>query len=218
MHQPTNWPKTPFVLLALLVLDLYVLQYAVLPRYDKLPLITASFFDFKMALLTWGEIRWYDAPLLGLGAILAAALLFLEARTAQLTQLLSLTLRSGRATWALLAAATFVLTRYYFASGESHWAGDASAHMAYAYAAVRAIADGQWPLWTNLMGVGTPYLQYYGFLYFYFVGLIDLVVGDFFSTIKLSLAFGHWLSAAGMYLLARTACRSRAAGLLAALA
>ncbi len=218
MRQPTNWPKAPLVLLALLILYLYVLQYAVLPRYDHLPLISASFFDFKMALLTWGEIRWFDAPLLGLSAVFVVALIALEVRTTQVTRLLTLVLRSNRTTWAALAIATFVSTRYYFASGESHWAGDASAHMAYAYAAARAIADGQWPLWTNLMGVGTPYLQYYGFLYFYLVGLINLISGDFFSTIKLSLAFGHWLSAAGMYLLARTACRSRAAGLLAALA
>jgi hypothetical protein len=212
------WPRTPIMLLAILAVSLYVLQYAVLPRYDHLPLVTASFFDFRMALMAWADWHWADAVLLAFITALCAALLALEIHSRQLSLLLERTLASERATRLLLALTTLVSTRYYFASGESHWAGDASAHMAYAYAAARAIADFEWPLWTNLMGVGTPYLQYYGFLYFYLVGLVDLLANDFFATIKITLAFGHWLSAFGMYLLVRIACRSRAAGLLAALA
>jgi hypothetical protein len=218
MRLAPNWPRTPLVLLGILVASLYLLQYAVLPRYDHLPLVTASFFDFRMALVTWGDWHWADAVLLAFIFVLCAALLLVEIRGGQLSRLLELVLASERATRALLALTTLVSTRYYFASGESHWAGDASAHMAYAYAAARAIAHFEWPLWTNLMGVGTPYLQYYGFLYFYLVGLVDLLVGNFFVSIKISLALGHWLSAFGMYFFARTACRSRAAGLLAALA
>ncbi len=218
MRPPASWPRAPLVLLGVLAASLYLLQYAVLPRYDGLPLVTASFFDFRMALMAWADWHWADALLLAFIAALCLALLALEMRGRQLSHLLELTLTSERATRILLALTTLVSTRYYFASGESHWAGDASAHMAYAYAATRAIADFEWPLWTNLMGVGTPYLQYYGFLYFYLVGLLDLLVNDFFATIKISLALGHWLSVFGMYFLARTACRSRAAGLLAALA
>jgi len=218
MHLPAHWPRAPLVLLSILAASLYALQYAVLPRYDHLPLVTASFFDFRMALVTWADWHWADALLLFFIAALCAALLALEICGHQLSRLLELVLAGERSTRLLLALTTLVSTRYYFASGESHWAGDASAHMAYAYAAARAIADFEWPLWTNLMGVGTPYLQYYGFLYFYLVGLVDLIVGDFFTTIKITLALGHWLSVFGMYLLARTACRSRAAGLLAALA
>ena len=72
--------------------------------------------------------------------------------------------------------------------------------------------------WTNLISLGSPYLQYYGFLYFYLVGLFDLIVGDFFTTIKISLVLSHIASILGMYMLTRVAGRSRAAGVLGALA
>jgi uncharacterized membrane protein len=50
------------------------------------------------------------------------------------------------------------------------------------------------------------------------VGLFDLVVDSFFTTIKITLGLTHIASTLGMYLLARTVGRSRAAGYLGALA
>ena len=73
-------------------------------------------------------------------------------------------------------------------------------------------------MWSNLIGVGTPYLQYYGFLYFYFAGAIDLILRDIHLTTKLSLWLGHMVSAATMYLFARQLMNSRPAAFMAALA
>jgi type II secretory pathway component PulF len=82
MRLAPNWPRTPLVLLGILVASLYLLQYAVLPRYDHLPLVTASFFDFRMALVTWGDWHWADAVLLAFLFFLCVALEYAAANSA----------------------------------------------------------------------------------------------------------------------------------------
>lgn len=68
------------------------------------------------------------------------------------------------------------------------------------------------------MGSGSPYLQNYGFAFFYLVGLADLVFRDLSLSLKLTMAAGHLLSGVGMYCLAAGICRSRRAGFAAGLA
>ena len=68
--------------------------------------------------------------------------------------------------------------------------------------ATEAISAGQVPFWTFFMGTGSPYLQNYGFAFFYLVGVVDLVFSDLFLSLKLTMAsFGHLLSGLGMYFL-----------------
>lgn len=213
-----RWPRATLAVLGLLTFSLYVLQYWTLPKYSALPQNAISFAVFWQVVTHVVQPGWEDALLFALPLGCFAALVALEVRRGEFSHLLALCFRSDRATWVLLLASTLVSTRYYFAVGESNWAGDGSAHLAYAYAAAQCIAAGEIPIWTHLIGLGSPYLQYYGFLYFYLVGFLDLVVGDLFTTIKISLALSHIASTIGMYLLVRTAARSRAAGFLGALA
>ena len=60
-------------------------------------------------------------------------------------------------------------------------------------------------------------MHYYGLLYFYLVGLVDLAVDHVFTSVKITLGLAHIASALGMYLLVRITSRSCAAGLLGAL-
>ena len=60
---------------------------------------------------------------------------------------------SERKTLYLLLGCSFVCVRFYFARGGMHWAADASHHIAQSYLVARAIADGELPIWTFLMGM-----------------------------------------------------------------
>ena len=84
--------------------------------------------------------------------------------------------------------------------------------------ASRSIAEGELPIWTNYLGTGTPYLQFYGFLFFYLTGLVDQLWNDIFASLKAVMAVLHVASGLAMYLLARTVTRSRSAGFIAGLA
>ena len=57
---------------------------------------------------------------------------------------------------------------YYFAPGELNWAGDSPQHISYAFITFKAISNGEWPIWTNHLGAGSPYTQFYGFLFYLF--------------------------------------------------
>ena len=87
-------------------------------------------------------------------------------------------------------------------AGELSWAADASHHIVSSWLAAQAIADGQVPIWTFFMGTGSPYLQNYGFAFFYLIGLVDIVCRDLFLSLKLVMAAAHVLSGIGMYYLA----------------
>ena len=219
LFHDSEWRRSRATLgaLALLIIALYVLQYWTLPKYSVIPRAFTSFGLFWKYINFHLEPGWADAAILAVVAGSFAVLVALEIRHSEVTRLLHRCFRSKRATWSLLVVSTLVISRSYFASGEANWSGDGSAHLAYIYAAAHCIAAGEIPIWTNQIGLGSPYLQYYGFLYFYLVGFLDLIVGELFTTIKISLALSHIASALGMYLLVRTAARSRAAGFLGAL-
>ena len=141
-----------------------------------------------------------------------------EARHRVLTEFLQDCFASPRKTLWLLTASLLVCGRFYFARGDLSWAADASHHLAHSWIAAQAIADGQLPIWTFFIGTGSPVFQTYGFVFFYLAGLVDLVLGDFYLSLKLIMGTAHVLSGIGMYLLAASLCRSRAAGFIAGLA
>ena len=159
-----------------------------------------------------------DGLLAALFLLGTALLLYVEARHRLLTQLLQDCFASPRKSFWLLTACLLVCLRYYLARGELSWAADASHHIATSWLAAQAIADGQLPVWTFFIGTGSPVFQTYGFAFFYLVGMVDLVLGDLFLTLKLVMAAAHVLSGLGMYYLAASLCRSRSAGFVAGLA
>ena len=171
--------------------------------------------DVEAERITFGAL---DGLLAGLFLLCAASLLYGEARRRALTEFLQDCFASQRRTLWLLAASLLVCGRFYFARGEPTWATDASAHLASSWQAARAIADGQLPVWTFFGGTGSPVFQTYGFVFFYLVGLVDLVLDDFYLSLKLIMGAAHVLSGLGMYLLAASLCRSRPAGFVAGLA
>ena len=198
---------------------LVYLQYTTLAKFGALPASGyASVALFLGALEEKVELGWEDALAGSLVPIAFLVLLSLEFRRQRLTLFLDYIFASERRTRWFLALSCLVLVRYYFAAGDVNWTGDASAHIAYADIAARSISEFELPIWTNFLGSGTPYLQFYGFLFFYLVGLIDLLFGDLYFSIKLTLAAAHLVSGIGMYMLVRTACGSRRAGFLAGLA
>ena len=212
-----GWPRATLAALGSLVLSLYFLQYWTLPKYAAIPQNSISFEVFWSAVTHLVDPGWEDAICFSLPAVCFVAVVALEIRRREFTRLLALCFCSGRATLGLVFLSAVVIARCYFADGEANWAGDGSAHLAFAYAAVECFAAGEIPIWTNLISLGSPYLQYYGFLYFYVVGLVDLAVNHLFTSIKITLGMAHIASALGMYLLVRITSRSRAAGFLGAL-
>lgn len=102
-----------------------------------------------------------------------------------------------------LIAAALLAVRFYFAPGEINWAADSGPHIAYAWIASQAFADGDIPTWTNYLGAGSPYCRFYGFLFYYVAGLVDQVVGDIHGSLKVTLAAGHVLSGLTAFFWAR---------------
>ena len=163
------------------------------------------------------SFEWIDILLSVLFLATSALILWKEISKRVLTDFLQNVFSSERKTLYLLLACSLVCVRFYFARGGMHWGADASHHIAQSYLAARAIADGELPIWTFFMGNGSPYMQNYGFAFFYIVGLVDFFFRDIFLSLKLIMGTTHILSGIGMYYLASSLCQSRRAGLIAGL-
>ncbi len=156
-----------------------------------------------------GTFDWLILTLILLLCVLVAVL---EIRSGRLSLFLRDVFASERATVALLLASSCVFVRYYLGTGTFNWAADSSQHIAYADITAGAIANGQLPFWTYYLGTGSPYMQFYGFLFFWLTGLLRLVFGDTYLTLKIVLAGCHVLSGLGAYAAARAGgCRRGAA-------
>ena len=206
--------------LGLLALLLFVHQYTTMARFGVFPpsrgYATAQ--NFLSQVLEYIEFSLFDYALLTAIAGLFLALLVAELRGGCLSALLRSVFTSEGWTVALLAAAGFVAVRFYLGSGYFAWAGDQPQHICFSHMASRSIAEGELPIWTNYLGTGTPYLQFYGFLFFYLTGLVDQLWTDIFASLKAVMAVLHAASGLAMYLLARTVTGSRRAGFIAGLA
>ncbi len=158
-----------------------------------------------------------DAVLFALFLISTTLLLYNEWRRRVLSDFLQHCFASPTRTVLLLVFSLLVCIRFYFSGGELSWAADASHHIVTSWLAAEAIAAGEAPVWTFFMGTGSPYLQNYGFAFFYLVGLADLVFRDLSLSLKLTMAAGHLISGLGMYFLVTGICGSRRAGFVAGL-
>jgi hypothetical protein len=212
-------PVDALVLLFLLALALFVFQYATLAKLAALGWVGRyeSVGHFVDA-LNGRDIRFAASDVLLATLILAllAALAWCQWRRGSLG-LLWRRLGRRRTLW-LVGTGALVLGRFYLAPGLLSWTGDAPAHISYAHQAALTLAAGELPVWSNLIGAGSPYLQFYGFLFFYLVAAINLVFGDLYWSLKVALVGCHVLAALGMYSWGQAATGSRRSGLLAALA
>ena len=159
-----------------------------------------------------------DGLLFSALCLLSLFLMLIEFREKRLTLFLKYVFSNEKRTLLLFGVSSFVLVRFYFATGDLEWAGDVPQHVMYSHITARAISSEEIPFWTNYLGTGAPYLQFYGFLFFYAVGLVNLLCDDVNVALKLSLACCHVASGLGMYCFVRRLCSSRAAGFLAGLA
>ena len=175
--------------------------------------------------VTWGNFSGaieeritfdaFDGVLLFLFLSCSAFLLYIEVRQRVISKFLQGCFTSESKTLGLLSVSLLLCVRYYFSRGEVNWAADASSHIATAWLAAMDVADGHFPSWTFYMGAGSPYLQNYGFAFFYLVGAVDWIFRDLFLSLKLSMAAARVLSGIGMYYLVTSLCRSRRAGFIA---
>lgn len=160
------------VVLGLLALLLFVHQYTTMARFGVIPpgKRAPTFSDYLAMVSERIEFGSLDYLLLAAIAGLFLALVVAEFRGGGLTALLRRVFASEGWTIGLLAAGGLVAVRYYLGSGDFPWGGDQPQHICFAHMASRSISEGELPIWTNYLGAGTPYLQFYGFLFFYFTG------------------------------------------------
>jgi len=213
-------PRDVAGLLGLLVVLLLGLQYTTLEKFSaRSPgLSYQTFSRFAEEVDRRVDLGPADATLALATVALCLLLVWLELRRGRLTLFLRYCFSSDRRTLLLLTLGSPILVRFYLARGEPSWAGDAAQHISYAAITAQALLRGEIPVWTNHLGGGSPYLQFYGFLFFYLVGLVDLLCRDFYLSLKLALAGGHLLSGIGACLFARTLFRSRRVGFIAGIA
>ena len=200
-----GFPVDIGALLGVFVALLLYFQYTTLVKFSVLKpavryVISDEILEYiqsQVALNVWDVIVFGTiASLFVLGVVL-------EVWKGRLTQMMRWVFVFERRTIVALLLLSLVCVRYYFATGVLNWAGDGSSHICYAWLASHSFSNGEIPIWTNFLGTGSPYLQFYGFLYFYVVGVFDQLIGDLDVTMKGVLAGAHVVSGLGMYLFVR---------------
>jgi hypothetical protein len=144
--------------------------------------------------------------------------LIAEVRHRRFTHLLNWVFADDRRTVAVLGLTSLVSVRYYFAVGALSWAGDAPQHLSYLAITTEIFENLELPIWTNYYGAGSPFLQFYGFLYFIIGAAVNLVVRDLDLAAKLVLGLSHAASGIGVYYFCRVRLDSRRAAFLAGIA
>ena len=213
-----DW-KTKFTaaVLALLGLLLFTHQYVTMALFKVFPPGAGfgTFSRFLSAIEKNIAFGWADYTL---GTAILGCVVYVvisEIRGTHLTLLLRQMVSNDRRTMIVLAAGSFIAVRFYVGTGIFSWGADQPQHITFAHMASRSISEGELPIWTNYYGTGTPYLQFYGFLFFYLVALVDQLWHNISVSLKSVMAIMHVASGVAMYILARTVTRSRIAGFIA---
>jgi len=207
-------------LLATLALVLFCMQYTTVYKLSVLKPSAShlTLHNFLVALPeNQIELDLLDSIWFFLLTVTLVSMLVLEWRYNSLTLYSSNMLSTNRRAILFFSACSLVLVRYYFAPGEPSWAGDAPQHINYAEITRQILSQGELPIWTNALGAGSPYLQFYGFLFFYLSATVAIIVNDFFTGLKITLALCHILSGLGVYALISYKTVSRRAGFFAGL-
>lgn len=214
-----NLPYDILSLLITLSVLLIVFQYTTV---SKLIILKQDFrFEFFEFVKVIRQVITFTSTdiFIGGGIFLVVITLFvLEIWRKKLSTFLGFIFKSNQHTLLMLIFSSAVVGRYYLAQGAFGWQTDMASHISYCYLASDAIQRGEFPVWTNLLGTGSPFLQFYGFLFFYLVGLVNQIIQDITFSIKVVLFGLHILSSVGMYAFVTQLCNSRQAGFVAGLA
>jgi hypothetical protein len=204
---------------ALLVVVLLGLQYVTLAKFAVLPpsLSFLSFAGFRQITEQHVDVGLVDLALVLLCGLSVGWILTAEVRRGAVTSAFRWLTASDRRAHLGLLAISLVAVRFYFGTGVFAWAADAPQHIAYADIAGQAMRAGHWPWWTYYLGTGSPFLQFYGFLFFLLAGATSVLLPTA-TGLKLCLGVLHALSGGGVYALLSETGRRRAAALLGGLA
>ncbi|MDE2998987.1 MAG: 6-pyruvoyl-tetrahydropterin synthase-related protein [Gemmatimonadota bacterium] len=216
----TGWPLDVSALLALLAGLLILFQYVTLDKFGILRpgLRYQSLQGFLTVVSRFVVFNAVDALLLLLILSVGILLIGMEWRGRRLSVFFEHIFASEWRTVVLLVLGSLILVRFYFAGGDFAHGADTYLHVTYAWLAATSISQGEVPIWTHYFCNGTPFLQFYGFLFYYLVGLVNLVLQAPLSSIKFVLGAAHALSGLGAYLFVRRLTGSRQAGVAAGLA
>ena len=219
-RKTTGWPLDVSALLALLAGLLIFFQYVTLDKFGVLRpgLRYHSLQGFLSVISRFVDFSTADALLLILIFFVGMLLIGMEWRGRRLSVFFEHIFASERRTVVFLVSGSLILVRFYFAEGEFAHGADTYLHVTYAWLAATSMLQGEVPIWTHYFCNGTPYLQFYGFLFYYLVGLVNLVLQAPFSSIKFVLGAAHAVSGLGAYLFVRRLTGSRQAGVAAGLA
>ncbi len=219
-RERTGWPLDVSALLALLAGLLILFQYVTLDKFGVLRpgLRYQSFQGFLSVVSRFLDFGAADASLLLLILSVGILLIGMEWRRRRLSVFFEHVFASERRTVVFLVLGSLILVRFYFAKGEFAHGADTHLHVTYAWLAATSMTQGEVPIWTHYFCNGTPYLQFYGFLFYYLVGLVNLALQAPFLSIKFVLGAAHALSGLGVYLFVRRLTGSRQAGFVAGLA
>ena len=208
------------MLLSVLAGLLVLFQYTTMAAFTALGAAVTSVTlpEYFVEVREHVEFDWYDGLQVAAMVGIATTLTLREIRGRRLSSFFAYVFASERRTLWFLGACALVCARFYVATGNFPWAADQPQHIIYTDITARALGNAELPIWTNYLGCGTPYLQFYGFLFFYFAGALQLVLGDLFTSLKVAMLLGHAASGLTMYLFVRTTTRSRRAGFVAGIA
>ena len=214
-----RWPRDVIAILSALAALLVYFQYTTLFKFAVL--MPSHRYE---SLATFVRDVERQVPLDMTDAIVACliftafvSIFALELRKKRLSTFLNKVFETEKRTLIALFLICMFCVRFYFARGGLTWAGDANFHIGYAWIASYAFSLGEIPIWTNYFGTGGPYCQFYGFLFFYLTGAVNLLFSDLEFSLKFVMGACHVFSGIGMYLFVRTLF-NRQAGFIAALA
>lgn len=214
--------EKPYDIIALLIsLSAFVLafQYITISKLIILQQNTRfTLFDFIKVVQHIITITPIDFVLGGGILLLTTSLIVLEVWQKRCTAFLTYIFENNTRTCITLILFCAISTRFYLSQGAFGWQTDMASHLSYCHMVSQAFQRGEFPIWTNLLGTGSPFLQFYGFLFFYLVGLTDQLVGNITLSIKLTLFILHIASGLSMYAFVNQLSQSRQAGFLAGLA
>ncbi len=214
-----RWPRDIIAILSALSALLIYSQYTTLLKFAVLRPAHryASLAIFIPVLKRHVQLEMADAIVVSLIFAALVTIIVLELWKKRLSTFLSKVFETEKRTLFVLVLACLFCARFYFARGGLAWAGDANFHIGYAWIASQSFSQGEIPIWTNYFGTGGPYCQFYGFLFFYLTGVVNLLFSDLEFSLKFVMGVSHVFSGIGMYLFVRTLF-NRQAGFMAALA
>ena len=214
-----RWPRDIIAAISALAALLIYFQYTTLFKFAVLG--PSHRYErpaaFLRAVRRQVPLDFSDAIVAGLILAAFVSIIVLEFRKKRLSSFLDKVFENEKRTLFALFLISLFSARFYFARGGLAWAGDANFHIGYAWIASRSFSLGEIPIWTNYFGTGSPYCQFYGFLFFYLTGAVNLLFSDLEFSLKFVMGVSHVLSGIGMYLFVRTLF-NRQAGFIAALA